>query len=141
MWPRVIVALADGPATVVGHALGTVCSNGGDETSRCRRKCGPVGLRRARPPAAEVTAVMTTVFDPSLDPAAHLDAVAWVFFAPGNDPSPWGGGWHVATAIAEVGATAGTPVEDWWMAGSADVLVIQPGADVAAVPENADQDR
>jgi pimeloyl-ACP methyl ester carboxylesterase len=34
-------------------------------------------------------------------------------------------------------ATAGTPVEEWWTAGSADVLVVQPAADVVAVPRNA----
>ncbi len=134
----VIDALADGPATVVGHAFGNrvarmVATRHPDVVeSVVLLACG--GLV---PPAAEVTAAMTSVFDPSLDPAAHLDAVARAFFAPGNDPSPWKGGWHVATAVAQVGATAGTPVEDWWMAGSADVLVIQPGADVVAVPENA----
>jgi pimeloyl-ACP methyl ester carboxylesterase len=84
-----------------------------------------------------VNAALASVFDVSLDPAAHLDAVELAFFAPGNDPSPWEGGWHPDTAIAQGAATADTPIEDWWLAGSADVLVIQPADDVVAVPENA----
>lgn len=134
----VIRTLADRPATVVGHAFGNrvarmVATRHPDVVeSVVLLACG--GLV---PPTAEVTAAMASVFDGSLDPVAHLDAVARAFFAPGNDPSPWEGGWHADTAVAQVRATAGTPVEDWWMAGSADVLVIQPEADVVAVPQNA----
>jgi pimeloyl-ACP methyl ester carboxylesterase len=134
----VIRALADGPATVVGHAFGNrvarmVAARQPDVVeSVILLACG--GLV---PPAAEVTAAMASVFDASLAPASRLDAIARVFFAPGNDPSPWEGGWHGDTAAAQVAATAGTPVEEWWTAGSADVLVVQPAADVVAVPRNA----
>ena len=134
----VITALADGAATVVGHAFGNrvarmVATTHPDLVeSVVLLACG--GLI---PPSAEVTAAMASVFDASLDRAAHLDAVARAFFAGGNDPSPWEGGWHAETAAAQIAATAGTPVEDWWMAGSAAVLVIQPASDVVAVPQNA----
>jgi pimeloyl-ACP methyl ester carboxylesterase len=134
----VIRALADGPATVAGHAFGNrvarmVATTHGDLVeSVVLLACG--GLV---PPAPEVTTAMVSVFDARLDPVARLDAIARAFFAPGHDPSPWEGGWHAATAAAQAAATAGTPVEDWWTAGSADVLVVQPAADVVAVPENA----
>lgn len=134
----VILALAGGRATVVGHAFGNRVARMAATThpdlveSVVLLACGGV-----IPPTPEVSAALRSVFDPSLDPAAHLDAVALAFFAPGNDPSPWEGGWHAATAVAQGAATEGTPVEDWWMAGSADVLVVQPAADVVAVPENA----
>jgi pimeloyl-ACP methyl ester carboxylesterase len=134
----VLRALTDGQATVVGHAFGNrvarmVATRHPDVVeSVVLLACG--GLV---PPAPEVTAAMTSVFDASLAPEVRLAAVARVFFAPGNDPSPWEGGWHAGTAAAQVAATAGTPVEDWWTAGSVDVLVVQPGADVVAVPENA----
>jgi pimeloyl-ACP methyl ester carboxylesterase len=134
----VIDALADGPATVVGHAFGNrvarmAATRHPDQVeSVVLLACG--GLV---PPAPEVSAALTSVFDASLDPVAHLDAVALAFFAPGNDPSPWEGGWYPDTAVAQGAATAGTPVEDWWMAGSADVLVLQPADDVVAVAENA----
>jgi pimeloyl-ACP methyl ester carboxylesterase len=135
---EVIRALADGPATVVGHAFGNrvarmVATRHPDVVeSVVLLACG--GLVPSTP---EVTAALASVFDVSLDPAAHLDAVARAFFAPGNDPSPWRGGWHADTAAAQGAATASSPVADWWTAGSADVLVIQPAADVVAVPENA----
>jgi pimeloyl-ACP methyl ester carboxylesterase len=134
----VIGALADGPATVVGHAFGNrvarmVATKYPDDVeSVVLLACG--GLV---PPTPQVNTALASVFDVSLDPAAHLAAVRLAFFAPGNDPSPWEGGWHPDTAVAQGAATAGTPVEDWWLAGSADVLVIQPADDVVAVPENA----
>jgi len=134
----VILALAGEPTTVIGHAFGNrvarmVATTHPDVVeSVILLACGGFV-----PPAPEVSAALVSVFDASLDPDAHLDAVARTFFAPGNDPSPWQGGWHADTAVAQGAATAGTPVEEWWMAGSADVLVIQPAADVVAVPQNA----
>jgi pimeloyl-ACP methyl ester carboxylesterase len=134
----VIRALSDGPATVVGHAFGNrvarmVATRQPDVVeSVILLACG--GLV---PPSAEVTAAMGSVFDATVDSSSRLDAIARAFFAPGNDPSAWEGGWHPATAVAQVAATTGTPVEDWWTAGSADVLVVQPAADVVAVPQNA----
>jgi pimeloyl-ACP methyl ester carboxylesterase len=86
----VIGALADGPATVAGHAFGNrvarmVATRHPDVVeSVVLLACG--GLV---PPAPEVTTAMVSVFDASLDPAARLDAVARAFFAPGHDPSPW----------------------------------------------------
>lgn len=134
----VLQALADGPATVVGHAFGNrvarmVATIRPDVVeSIVLLACG--GLV---PPAPAVAAALVSVFDASVDPAAHLDAVARAFFAPGNDPSAWERGWHARTALAQGAATETTPVEEWWMAGQADVLVIQPAQDVVAVPQNA----
>jgi pimeloyl-ACP methyl ester carboxylesterase len=134
----VIGALANGSATIVGHAFGNrvarmVATRHPEAVeSVILLACG--GLV---PPTPEVMAALTSVFDVSLDSAAHLEAVALAFFAFGNNPSAWEGGWHPKTAVAQGAATAGTSVHDWWMAGSADVLVIQPADDVVAVPENA----
>jgi pimeloyl-ACP methyl ester carboxylesterase len=134
----VIRALAGGQATVIGHAFGNrvarmVATAHPDLVeSVVLLACG--GLVTSAP---EVMDALTSVFDASLDRTVHLQAVAQAFFAPGNDPSPWEGGWHTETAAAQSAATSGTAVSDWWMAGSADVLVIQPADDVVAVPENA----
>jgi pimeloyl-ACP methyl ester carboxylesterase len=136
----VIGALAEGQATVVGHAFGNrvarmvATRQPGLVEGVVLLACG--GLV---PPAPEVTAAMASVFNASLKPEARLDAIARAFFAPGHDSSPWEGGWHPATAAAQVAATAATPVEEWWTAGSADVLMIQPADDVVAVPENAER--
>ena len=134
----VVRTVADGRATIVGHAFGNriarmVATRHPEVVeSVVLLACG--GLV---PPSAEVTTAMDSVFNASLDPAVRRAAVARAFFAPGHDPSPWEGGWHRGTAVAQVAATGGIPVQDWWTAGVADVLVVQPGADVVAVPENA----
>ncbi len=105
----VIRTLADGQATVAGHAFGNrvarmVATRHPDAVeSVVLLACG--GLV---PPAPEVTRAMVSVFDAALDPAAHLRAVARAFFAPGHDPSPWESGWHAATAGAQAAATAST---------------------------------
>ena len=129
----------DGPtATVVGHAFGNrvarmVATRHPDLVeSVVLLACG--GLV---PPAPEVSAALMAVFDAGLSADEHLDAVRTAFFAPGNDPSVWADGWYAEVATAQAGATAGTPVEEWWEAGRADVLVAQPADDVVAVAENA----
>jgi pimeloyl-ACP methyl ester carboxylesterase len=91
--------LADGPATVVGHAFGNrvarmvATRHPEDVENLTLLACG--GLV---PPAPEVNAALASVFDVSLNPASHLDAFALAFFVPDNDPSPRVGGWHPDTA-------------------------------------------
>ncbi len=129
----------DGPtATVVGHAFGNrvarmVATRHPDLVeSVVLLACGG-----QVPPTPEVSTALLSVFDATLPAAEHLDAVRTAFFAPGHDPSVWADGWYAEVATAQAAATAGTPVEEWWEAGRADVLVVQPADDVVAVPENA----
>ncbi len=91
------------------------------------------------PPAAEASAALLAVFDPTLSPDDHLAAVRTAFFAPGNDPAVWEEGWHGIVAAAQGAATRSTPVEEWWAAGGADVLVVQPADDVIAPVGNAER--
>lgn len=136
----VIRELADGHATVIGHAFGNRVAR--MVATRHPEVVEGVVLLACGglvPPSTEVTTAMTAVFDTSLDRHAHLEAVASAFFAPGNDPSAWDGGWHGATAVAQTRATMRTSIEEWWMAGKADVLVVQPADDVVAIPENAEK--
>ena len=133
-----IEALADGPVTLVGHAFGNRVAR----LVATRRPelvesvvllaCG--GLVPAGP---EATAALLAVFDVELDDEDHLDAVRTAFFAPGNDPSVWFDGWHGIVAAVQSKANIEMDVDEWWMAGEADVLVVQPEQDVMAVPENA----
>lgn len=62
--------------------------------------------------------------------------LAFAFFAPGNDPSGWLDGWSAERARAQSAAVRATPREDWWLAGTAPLLVIQGLSDRVAVPEN-----
>lgn len=138
----VIDALAgsDERAVVVGHAFGnrvarmTAAAHPDRVAAVALLACG--GLV---PPAPAVGAALFGVFDETVDRAAHLAAVRTAFFAPTHDPAVWEHGWYPAVAAAQAAATRATPTSEWWLAGSAEVLVVQPDDDVVAVAENAHQ--
>ncbi len=89
------------------------------------------------PPEPSALADLKACFDLSADPDTHLAAVGRAFFAPGNDPGPWQGGWYPRVALAQGQANAAMDPRVWWQAGSAPVLVVQPADDVVAPPANA----
>ena len=134
----VIKALGLVPATVVGHAFGNrlarlVATRQPDLVSGLvLLACG--GRFR---PAPEHMAALRRVFDTGTSPEEHLAAVGMAFFAPGNDPSVWTGGWFPAVAQLQGKAVEADDPSGWWTAGSADVLVVQPADDVVALPANA----
>lgn len=62
-------------------------------------------------------------------PLPEIDRVALigrVFFAPGNDPTPWREGWWPDAAQLQAFATRCTPVQQWWDAAGVPMLVMQP---------------
>ena len=63
--------------------------------------------------------------DTSLPDPVRLAALQVAFFAPGHDPSSWLNNWHPIAAKSQRAASAATPQDDWWTAGSAPVLDIQ----------------
>lgn len=91
------------------------------------------GLVRIDP---EIVRSLAACFDQSLSPEEHLRHVARVFFAPGNDPTVWVGGWLPATAELQRAAVRATPLGEWSSAAASRVLVVQGLQDVCAVPEN-----
>lgn len=127
-----------GPAVVLGHAFG-------QRVARMVAAAHP-GLVRAIimlaaggkvPPVRAAATALSAVFDESLSDSDHLEAVRVAFFAPGNDPVVWRGGWYPATRNTQVGALRATPLDDWWSGGqTAPVLVIQGLQDQIAKPEN-----
>lgn len=128
------------PATVVGHAFGNrvvrmVATHHPDLVA------GVVLLAAGGlvPPGPEAAAALRDVFTTAPGSTEHLDAVRTAFFAPGNDPAVWDGGWYPEVATAQGAATRATDPTTWWTAGTAQVLVVQPTDDVVAVPANADR--
>ncbi|MDP2289589.1 MAG: alpha/beta hydrolase [Actinomycetota bacterium] len=75
-------------------------------------------------------------FDESLPADEHLAHVRLVFFADGNDPAVWAGGWLPATAALQHAAVLATPPGEWTSAAAERVLVVQGVQDACAVPEN-----
>jgi pimeloyl-ACP methyl ester carboxylesterase len=92
------------------------------------------GGKTPQVPAA--SAALTATFDESLSSEDHLLAVRTAFFARGNDPTVWRGGWYPATMKMQRAANR-TSVDDWWSAGGAvPILVMQGLQDQIATPEN-----
>jgi pimeloyl-ACP methyl ester carboxylesterase len=130
----VVQQLGSGRAHLVGHALGNVVVRA---TASYRPEvaatvavmpCGGHNLG-AHPVAPEVLAAFARCHDVSLSDEERLDALRVAFFAPGNDPRSWLGGWWPTSSF---GAVTQTDSEEWWRAGNAPMLIIQPLDDAMA---------
>lgn len=97
----------DEPAHLVGHALG-------NRVARC--------LAADRP---ELVRSVTLLAAGGLVPPGPDARRSLASFGPPN-----------AAAAAQAEAARNTPLEDWWLGGSAPMLVVQGLGDVIAVPEN-----
>jgi pimeloyl-ACP methyl ester carboxylesterase len=77
----------------------------------------------------------------SLPDEERIRHLQHAFFAPGNDPRVWLGGWNEAVMLAERAATEATPKEEWWTAGTTPVLDLQPENDVCTPPASRNRYR
>jgi pimeloyl-ACP methyl ester carboxylesterase len=129
----VIEALCDGAIMVIGHAFG-------NRIARCLASDRPElvslvvllsssGKVQPTPAIAEAIRLAQAVNTPA-DIRAEAVRAAW--FAPGSDIAPWIEGWSQPVMHAYLAAAAATPVDDWWTAGAADVLIVQGLCDVSA---------
>jgi pimeloyl-ACP methyl ester carboxylesterase len=121
------------PVVVIGHAFG-------NRIARCLAADRPElvslvvllsssGKVQPTPEIAEAIRLAQAVDTP---PDVRADAVSAAWFAPGSDITPWLDGWSQPVMRAYLDAAAATPVEDWWTAGSTDVLIVQGLCDVSA---------
>lgn len=127
------------PAVLIGHAYGNrlaraVASQYPEAVSSLILLAS--GGQVAMAPA--VAKALFDVFDTSLSPEAHLTAVQTAFFAPGNDPQIWSGGWFGEVAMQQQLAIKNSPVETWSDGGSATIYIIQAAQDLVAPPSNAE---
>jgi pimeloyl-ACP methyl ester carboxylesterase len=126
-----------GSAVVVGHAFG-------QRVSRMLAWDRPdlvsavimLAAGGKVPPTEESLAALRACFDLSLPQITRMEFVRSAFFAAGNDPAAWRDGWEPVVAQMQVRASEATPVESWWRAGQARLLVVQGLQDRLAVPEN-----
>ena len=81
--------------------------------------------------------VFWSIYDPSLSPEKHREAVASSMFAPGNDPTPFLTGWHQKTAQLQAKAAERTDFKPLFNGGTAPALVVQGLQDKIAPPQNA----
>ena len=100
-----------------------------------------LGATHVWPVPPDVRASINKSHDMSLPEAERIRAMEHAFFAPGNDPRVWLGDWHEDVMHAERAATEATPREEWWHAGTAPVLDVQPERDVMTPPETRNRYR
>jgi len=126
---EVIRRLAGGPAFVLGHAFGQWIGRcvAADHPDLVRGVILAAAAAKSANPALRehlAKCVDTTLPDP-----VRLAALQVAFFAPGHDPSSWLGNWHPVASKSQRAASAATPQDDWWGAGSAPVLDLQAELD------------
>jgi pimeloyl-ACP methyl ester carboxylesterase len=126
-------AWTGGPATIIGHAFGnriarTLAADRADLVSAVVLLSSSGKLQ----PTPEIADAIRLAQAPDTPQEVRRAAVQQAWFAPGSDVTPWLDGWSQPVMAAYLAAAAATPVEEWWTAGSAEVLIVQGLADVAA---------
>jgi len=130
-----------GPVVVVGHAWGNFPARqlATDRPDLVRGVVLVAASAGKVPPGSgekPINAEMREAIDgPShteLPEAKRLEYLRKAFFAPGNDPRVWLGGWHKETHDAQGYARNNTPVDDYFAAGTAPILDLQAQYDTVA---------
>jgi pimeloyl-ACP methyl ester carboxylesterase len=125
----VIERLAGGSAFVLGHAFGQWIGRcvAADHPQLVRGMILAAAAAKSANPALREQ--LAQCVDTNLPDPIRLAALQVAFFAPGHDPSSWLNNWHPAASRSQRAASAATPQDDWWSAGSAPVLDIQAELD------------
>jgi pimeloyl-ACP methyl ester carboxylesterase len=142
---RDVAAVVDhenkGPVVVVGHAWGNFAARmlAADRPDLVRGVVMAAASAGKVPPGstekpinAEMRQAIDGAGDMSLSEEQRLVYLRKAFFAPGNDPTVWLGGWHDETHHAESHARNTTPVDDYFAAGTAPILDLQGESDTVA---------
>jgi len=133
----VIESNGGGPAVLAGHAFGNfVVRTTAADFPHLTKAVILLGATHVWPVPPDVRASINKSHDMSLPEAERIRCMQHAFFAPGNDPRVWLGSWHEEVMHAERAATEATPREEWWHAGRAPILDVQPEQDVMTPPES-----
>jgi pimeloyl-ACP methyl ester carboxylesterase len=129
------------PVDVLGHAFGNrvVRMLATDRPDLVRSVTLVAAGGRAAPVAEASSAFQRFLADYDLGqrPASEqLADVKRAHFAAASSGEAWMKGWHVAASRSHSAASRATPVETWWEAGTAPLLVVQGLEDEIAPPAN-----
>jgi pimeloyl-ACP methyl ester carboxylesterase len=134
----VVRASCTPPVAVLGQAFGNRVARtlASDEPALVRElvllACGGIV-----PIAPDVQRALAACFALDLPEEERLTHVARAFFADPARAPAWRDGWYPDVAAFQGAATRATPVDEWWLGGGKDVLILQPACDAVAPPENA----
>jgi pimeloyl-ACP methyl ester carboxylesterase len=130
-----------GPAIVAGHAFGNFVARqvAADRPDLVRGVVLAAASAGKVPPGStekpigpEMRKAIDGPADSSLPEEKRLEYLKIAFFAPGNDPTVWLGGWNAAVHHMESHAREHTPVDDYFAAGKAPILDLQAEHDPVA---------
>jgi pimeloyl-ACP methyl ester carboxylesterase len=130
-----------GPAVVVGHAWGNFPARmlAADRPELVKGVVLAAASAGKVPPGStekpigpDMRQAIDGAGDQSLPEEKRIAYLKKAFFAPGNDPLVWLGGWHSETHHAESHARNSTPVDEYFAAGKAPILDLQGEADAVA---------
>jgi pimeloyl-ACP methyl ester carboxylesterase len=128
-----------GPAILAGHAFGHfVAKMTAVDFPKLTRGVILIGASQ-KTPDPQVQRSVAIASDPSQPEAERLKHLKLVFFAPGNDPTPWLAGFHAAVQKAEASARDATPQKEYWSAGVAPLLDIQGESDPYRPPSSRNE--
>lgn len=124
-----VVRAEGGPAIIAGHAYGQWIAKtlAADYPADVRGIVLLAGGARQWPRA--LSDAVTALNDPASSRDTRLAALRLAFFAPGNDPTPWVGGWHPEVMNSQRQARERTPRASYWSGGTAPILDLQAEAD------------
>jgi len=126
-----------GPALIGGHAFGNfVARTTATDRPDLVRGVALLGATHVWPVPPEVRESIMKSSDLSLSDEERLKYLRHAFFAPASDPRVWLSGWHPEVKKAQRAATDATPQVEWWQAGTAPILDVQPENDVMIPPES-----
>lgn len=127
---HVLEQLDAAPAVLAGHAFGHYVARvlAADRPDLVRGVA--VLAAGARHFPESLTARVARCSDLTLPDDERLENLAAVFFAEGNDPSEWLGGWWPDAIVAQRAAMAATDKESWWSVAPSPLLDVQAGEDV-----------
>jgi pimeloyl-ACP methyl ester carboxylesterase len=123
----------NGPATIIGHAFGnriarTLAADRPELVSAVVLLSSSGKVQ----PTDEIAEAIRLAQAIDTAPDVRRAAVQKAWFAPGHDGTIWLDGWSQPVMAAYLAAAAATAVEEWWTAGSKQVLIVQGLCDVAA---------
>jgi pimeloyl-ACP methyl ester carboxylesterase len=133
----VIEAEGGGPALIAGHAFGNfVARTTATDRPELVRAVALLGATHVWPVPPAVRESIMKSSDLSLPEDERIKHLKHAFFAPSSDPTVWLAGWHPEVKKAQRIATDATPQAEWWQAGNAPMLDVQPESDVMIPPES-----
>jgi len=138
----VIASNGGGPAVMCGHAFGNfVARTTAADFPHLVKAVVLLAAAHLWPVPPAVRESINKTHHLSLPEEERIRCLKHAFFAPGNDPRVWLDGWDEEVMLMERAATEATPKPEWWHAGRAPVLDVQPANDVMTPPESRNRYR